>query len=136
MEASDRAILAHVGRFRITLRRVLEQSFLDGRASSNVVQRLRKGGMLERIQLNGSVTCYQLTRRATAQLSLPKKRGEPLSPVSLQHSLAALWFSYFGPRRRHRLEAQELGELLGVRPPTGVYCIERDPKPRIYRLYV
>lgn len=132
----DRAILEHAGRYRITLRRVLERVFLNGRAPSNVVQRLRDAGFLERIPLKGGVSCYQLTRKAVSQLSLPPKRSDALTPVSMQNSLAALWFSFLGPRRRHRLEISELEDLLGLRPPTGVYCLERDPKPRIYRLYI
>jgi len=135
-DVSDRTILEHAGRYRITLRRVLERSFLNGRAPSNVVQRLREGGLLDRIPLKGRVSCYRLTGKAVAQLSLAAKRAEAPTPVSLQNSLGALWFCYFGPQRRHRLEIAELEEVLGFRPPTGVYCLERDPKPRIYRLYV
>jgi len=131
----DRAILEHAGRYRITLRSVLERGFLNGRAPSNVVQRLRDGGFLERVPLKGSVSCYQPTRKALSHLSLSPKRADALTPVSLQNSLAALWFSFHGPKRRHRLEIGELEELLETRPPTGVYCLERDPKPRIYRLY-
>lgn len=135
-ELPDRAILEHVGRYRVTHRRVLERVFLNGRAPSNVVQRLRDSGFLERIPLKGGISCYQITRKAAGQLSLPPKRSEALTPVSLQNSIAALWFSFLGLRRRHRLEISELEALLGWRPPTGVYCLEREPKPRIYRLYI
>lgn len=135
-DTHDRKILEHAGRYRVTLRRVIEQVFLGGKASSNVVQRLRQGGLLEQIPLGGGVSGYKLTRKGASHLSLPPKRAEAPSPVSLQHGLAGVWFSYLGARRRHRLEFSELEELFGIRPPAGVYCIERDPKPRVYRLYV
>jgi len=135
-ETADRKILDHAGRYRITLRRVIEQAFLDGKASSNVVQRLRQARLLEQVPLDGGVSGYKLTRKGATHLSLPPKRAEAPTPVSLQNCLAGLWFSFLGPRRRHRLEFSEVEQLLGVRPPSGVYCLERDPKPRVYRLYV
>jgi len=133
----DERILAHIGRYRITLRQVVSLAFFDGRNPGNVIQRLLDEGRITvRTGLPDRLSYYQLSLAEVRARGLPEARSRPFRPQALHAHLAALWFccaSADGQRRR--LENAELSKLFGGDPPKGPHCLAGGEVPRVYRLH-
>ncbi|MFA6043745.1 MAG: hypothetical protein WC718_02065 [Phycisphaerales bacterium] len=135
----DERILAHIGLYRLTFRRVLSVLFFDGRTAGNIVQRLCAEG---RIQARGGLPqrlfYYQLTLAEASRRGLPVARSRPPKPQAFHAHLAILWHCCMSPahRQRRRLERHELEKLFGNRVPGGPHLIEAGPTPRVFRVQV
>lgn len=121
MEERDAKILRHVGRYRLTLRVVLDHLFFDPSSSGcgNVITRLLRNRLLRaRDGLPQKRVYYQLTERGTASVGVPATRAEPIGAQAFREALAVLWHCHLaelpdGVAKRTRLEPSELEELFG-----------------------
>jgi hypothetical protein len=140
----DEALLEHIGRYRLTLRAVLERVF-EISSPGNVLQRLRKAELIVERSGLGPLSYYQLTPPAAAARSVPVDRTRPLSPSALGYHLAVLWFCCLERLRRHRLEPEQLRQLklfAAHDPPSAqvAYCFDAErsaqpPHRRLWRVY-
>jgi len=136
MTKRDRAILKHVGLYRMSLRVVLERNFFGGKSCHNVVQRLMKQRYLQSVRPRGlNFSYYQLTTRATAMLGLPSYRAGLIGTQALQTHLGTLWFCMMGKAKRHRLEETALERLFGEDYPDGPHCAEEAERVCLYHAY-
>jgi len=140
MMTRDEQILAHIGLYRLTFRRVLSVLFFDGCTPGNVVQRLlaegriqARGGLPERLRY------YQLTPTEARRRGLPIARSRPLKPQAFQSHLGVLWFACIGSQKetpRRRLDRDALLKLFGPDFPKGPHCLEGGAKPCVWRVHV
>jgi hypothetical protein len=135
----DQAVLAHIGRYRVTLREVLRRVF-NLPSPGNLTQRLRAQGYIrERRTLEGRLSYYQLTE-AGALDRVPLDRAKAFKPRALAQHLAVLCYCHLDGVRRERLEEAELDELHGAVTPSArhvPYCLELGPdRRRLYRVFV
>lgn len=146
MEERDRRILAHVGRYRLTLRAALDRLFFEGAATgcANVLRRLLRQHLRAREGLPKRLAYYQLTERAAADVGVPVSRAEPLGAQALREALAILWHCTLadlppGVSRRARLEVVELERLFegGVGSGPQPHVLEETDEARsVYRVTV
>jgi hypothetical protein len=140
------AIVEHLGRYRLSIRRVIEHLFFEGKSCSDVLSRLIEQ---QRVQdrsaqkgqafFHGRVSYYQLTPREAArhQPSFPRNRAGLFEEYALLKHFSVLWFCCMGPQRRQRLEPEEVHEVCGVKVPRqGAYCINLTDPLRLYSVYV
>lgn len=136
-EDRDDRILAHVGLYRVTFRRILARIFFDGRekACQNVVDRLLQEGSLCDVQLGGSaLKYYQLSPGEAAKRGI-RHRARSLGGRALSEAIGVLWFCTI-LAQRYRLERKELCSVLGPAAPQGTHCAEPGNPARIYRIYL
>jgi hypothetical protein len=139
MDHIDLQILHHIGRYTITLRRVLQVSLLNGGSPQTPLDRLERLGYIKRIerQLPGNFSYYQLSKKGAALLNVSENRAKPREPKGLAQDLGALWFSCMGERPRKRLLDNELKPLIGA-PKGGniIYVAQAEEQETIFRLHV
>jgi hypothetical protein len=138
MEEIDFQILHHIGRYTITLRRVLQVVFKD-RSPHTAVNRLERLGYIQRIerQLPGNFSYYQLRKKGAAAIRVSENRAKPKEPKGLAQDLGALWFSCMGDRPRKRLLDVELRSLFGA-PKGGnvIHVAQAEGDTTVFRLYI
>ena len=106
MQERDEKILDHIGRYRLTLRPVLDCLFFadDSSGCGNVLTRLIQQGYVQARQVLPRRRCYyQLTRMGAAG-RVPESRTRPLHGQALRTWLGILWFCFMEERRRRLLE--------------------------------
>lgn len=139
MNEIDSRVLHHIGRYILTLQRVLQIELFDGVGDPQpVLDRLQRTGYIqcEERSLVGNFSYYHLTKRGAASINISENRAKPKQGKGLAQDLAALWFACMGEGRRKRLFDSELKTLFG--PPKGgnVIHIAQEDEPTIYRLFV
>lgn len=138
LQARDEKILDHIGRYRITLRPVLDAAFFEAESSGsgNVLQRLLDANLVTaRDGLPGRRKYYQLTARGAAG-RVTAERTKPMRAQALRSALAVLWLCHMTRRSMHRMEKWELREILEQDPPPGTHCTLRGQPARLYRVQV
>lgn len=134
----DEKILEHLGRYRISLRPILERLFFEGRTSGNVMQRLLKAGRVHsREGLPNRIRYYQLSASEARKRSVPTGRTEPFAAQALNVHLGVLWFCCIEKPSCHRIEEKTLkGQF--EKPPRGPLCVERssDGSHRLWHIRV
>lgn len=127
MSDRDDQILNHVGLYQLTLRRIIDEQFFDGKTSGNVIQRLVRDNQLQiRDGLPGRLSYYQLTRAEATRRGLPESRARALQNQALHTALAVLWFCTMSKSNRHRLEQSEVDRLFPESSPVAIHCVERN----------
>jgi hypothetical protein len=139
MEDIDLRILHHIGRYTITLRRVLQVLFFEGGSAEGALKRLERMAYIQRVerQLPGNFSYYQLKKKGAAIINVSENRAKPKEAKGLAQDLAALWFSCMGDRPRRRLVDSELRALFGA-PKGGnvIHIAEAEDDPKVCRLFI
>ena len=139
MEDIDLRILHHLGRYTITLRRVLQVELFEGGNPQGALDRLDKLGYIQRVerQLPGNFSYYQLKKRGAAAINISENRAKPKEAKGLAQDLGALWFSCMGERPRKRLLDAELKTLFGA-PKGGnvIHVAQAEDETTVYRLFI
>lgn len=139
MEDIDLRILHHIGRYTVTLRRVLQTQFFSGGNPQVPLNRLEKLGYIARNerQLPGNFSYYQLKKKGAAVINVSENKTKPKEAKGLAQDLAALWFSCMEDRQRKRLSDAELRSLFGV-PKGGniIHVAQADEEPTVFRLHI
>lgn len=145
MDALDMRVLSHVGRYTITLRRVLEVDVFEGGSSNTVLNRLVRTGYLQRIErgLPGNFSYYQLAAKGAGILGIPVNKTRKKEPKGLATDLAALWFSCMAERKRLRLATKELRNLFGAPPGANIIYVAQagdgehgSEETTVFRLFI
>lgn len=139
MEEIDLQILHHIGRNTITLRKVLQVLFFEGRSPQTAIDRLQTRGYITTIErgLPGNFSYYQLKKKGAALVNVSENRAKPKEPKGLAQDIAALWFSCMGDQPRKRLTDGELQTLFGA--PKGsniIYIAEAGDDPTVFRMFI
>lgn len=133
-------ILAHIGRYRVTLRAALME--LLGQDPGNDLDALVASGLVVREPVSGRLSLYRLTLAGALAAGVPKDRAERPGSRALSVHLALLWFCQMGAERRLRLETDELRALLGDSAPLVDQAphvaeeLEAAGEPRLYRVFL
>lgn len=139
MDDLDLRILHHIGRYTITLRRVLQVLFFNGASAEGALKRLEQRGYIQRVerQLPGNFSYYQLKKRGAAVINVSENRAKPKEAKGLAQDLAALWFSCMGDQPRRRLVDSELRALFGA-PKGGnvIHVAQAEYEPSVCRLFI
>jgi hypothetical protein len=139
MDDIDLQILHHIGRYTITLRRVLQTVLFNGGSPHSALNRLERQGYIQRVerQLPGNFSYYQLRKKGAAVLNLSENKAKPKEAKGLAQDLAALWFSCMGERPRKRLLDKELQLLFGA-PKGGnvIHVAQAEDATTVFRLYI
>lgn len=132
----DDQILAHIGRYRLTVRPVLDRLFFaaDSSGCGNVLVRLMRAGFVRSRPLAGRQCYYQLTEKGAAG-RVPDGRSREIRGQALRADLSILWFCCMQTTRRQRLEQEETARLFSElrRVP---HAIEPGATNRLFRLRV
>jgi hypothetical protein len=139
MEEIDLQILQHLGRYTVTLRRVLQVQFFNGGSPQSALNRLEKLGYIDRIQrqLPGNFSYYQLKKKGAAAIGVSENRAKPKEPKGLAQDLGALWFSCMGDHPRKRLLDGELRTLFGAQKGGNViYVAQAEDEPTVFRMFI
>jgi hypothetical protein len=139
MEDIDLQILHHIGRNTITLRKVLQVLFFEGRTPQTAIDRLENLGYITTVRrvLPGNFSYYQLKKKGAAVINVSENKAKPKEPKGLAQDIAALWFSCMGDRHRKRLTDTELQTLFGA--PKGsniIYVAEGGEDPTVFRMFI
>lgn len=111
MTPRDRALLAHVARYRLTTVEVLQRLLLPGVSRNGVgkvLGRLCEAGMLRKYPLLHPALYYVLGDGGAQALGLGAHRGEPLGPQSLPMEYGVLLYATLGNQLRERLTKPEV----------------------------
>lgn len=140
MDDLDLKILHHIGRYTITLRRVLQVLFFEGGNPQNTLNRLERLGYIQRVerQLPGNFSYYQLKKKGAAVLNdISENKAKPKDAKGLAQDLGALWFSCMSDIPRRRLTTAELRTLFGA-PKGGnvIHVAQEDEEPTVFRLFI
>ena len=133
----DRAILDHVARHRITIRRLLRQLFFPGTnpaAATKVTTRLCRHGRLARHVLCHPRVYFTLGPREARDRGLSPSRAEPLGPQALPSEYAAVAYATFGAVMHRRLTTDELAALFPWTPPALAevpHCLDESGQPPV-----
>lgn len=136
-------VLEHIGRYRLTLREVVSQLFLDGQDPTNILRKLVEEGVITANNrksgghLAGGQSYYQLTREGARQTGLPVSRSKSLENRIPQY-LSFLSFCCRTKKRRELMEPNQVTELFpqieDVR--NEFYAVEKGKRgPQFYRLF-
>ena len=140
MEEIDLRILNHIGRYTVTLRRVLQMQFFAGGSPKAALDRLENRGYIARIerQLPGNFSYYQLKKKGAAAINVSENRAKPKEAKGLAQDLAALWFSCMGDHDRKRLLDSELRPPLFGAAKGGnvIHVAQADDEPTVFRLFI
>jgi hypothetical protein len=141
MDNRDDLILAHIGRYTVSIRRIIEDLFFDGASCGNTLDALVKKEFVQRVKgaLEGNYSYYQLTPKGAKSLGLPANKAIPKGEAALAQNLAALWFSCKSHYWRKRLADDDLNKLFGA--PLGGNTIHVaqngiDDDTTVFRLFV
>lgn len=138
LQPRDEKILDHIGRYRITLRPVLDHLFFAGESSGcgNVLKRLLASGYVTaRDGLPAKRRYYQLTAKG-AEGRAPLARTKPMRAQSLRSALAVLWFCAMNESPRVRLETWELRGILDIDLPAGKHCAQPGKPLKLFRVQI
>jgi DNA-binding MarR family transcriptional regulator len=141
MANQDDLILDHIGRYTISIRRIIEQLFFAGGSCGTTLNRLVEKQLVQRVAktLNGNYSYYQLTPKGAKARGVPVNKAAPKSATALAQNLATLWFSTMGPQWRKRLTDEELNKLFGA-PEGGntAYVAQNGDQEdtTVFRLFV
>lgn len=137
MEDRDGQILEHIGRYRLTLRPVLDRLFFsaDSTGCGNVLTRLISQGYVQARQVLPRRRCYyQLTRLGTMG-RVPESRARLLRGQALRTWLGVLWYCCMHEGQRRLLEPRELDAILPT-APKGIHVAEAATGYRVLRVHV
>lgn len=133
----DRQILQHIGRYRLSLRCVLEHLFFEDRSCANVIQRLLRDGRIQSFQkIAGGLSHYELTLAEAQRQGVPLDRARGFGGQALGTHLGVLWFCCMETKQRKRLEPHELQQLFGDNKFRAPHCAEMGDRPRVLRVHV
>lgn len=133
----DRQILQHIGRYRLSLRHVIEHLFFDGRSCANVIQRLLRDGRIQSFQsVAGGLSHYELTLAEAHRQGVPLDRARGFGGQALRTHLGVLWFCSMETKQRKRLEPPELQQLFGEHSFRAPHCAESGDHPRVLRVHI
>jgi len=139
MEDIDLQVLHHIGRYTITLRRVLQVALFGGGTPQTALNRLERLGYIQRVerQLPGNFSYYQLKKKGAAVINASDNRAKPKEAKGLAQDLGALWFSCMDDRPRKRLLDTELRSLFGA-PKGGnvIHVAQAEEESTVFRLYI
>lgn len=139
MDDVDIRILQHLGRYTVTLRRVLSLLLFDGGSPQGALNRLERAGYIARVErdLAGNFSYYQLKKKGAAAINVSENRAKPKEPKGLHQDIATLWFSCMGDRPRKRLTDLELRSLFGA-PKGGnvIHVAQSEDDPVVYRVFI
>jgi hypothetical protein len=140
MDPLDIRILRHIGRYTITLRRVLQVLFFEGGSPQTALNRLERLGYIKRVErvLPGNFSYYQLEKRGCALLDVSLNKAKEKAAKGIAIDLAALWFCCMEEKPRKRLTNGELRTLFGAPKGGAVVHIAEasEEEPTVYRLFV
>ncbi len=140
MEKHDQIILDHIGRYTISIKKVIDTACLEGSSCQNSLTRLLKADLLQAIDrgLSGNFRYYQLTAKGAKSRGFPVNRAREKEPRGLSQDLATLWFSCMGGVPRKRLSDVEMDTLFGA-PKGGnvVHVAQSDgDASTVFRLFI
>lgn len=138
LQPRDQKILDHIGRYRMTLRPVLDRLFFADESSGcgNVLKRLIDAGLVTaRDGLPSKRRYYQLTAKG-AEGRVPLGRTKPMRAQSLRSAIAILWFCTMADSPRKRIESWELRDILADEMPAGKHCMQPGNPPLLFRVQV
>ncbi|MCC6357370.1 MAG: hypothetical protein IT450_01390 [Phycisphaerales bacterium] len=145
LNSTERAVLEHIVRYRLTFQEVVSALFLDGRDPRRTLGGLREAGLIESQKegFPGNRAGYVPTRGGVAALrasrrDASRRRADRLGPEALPANFAVFAFCLLRGRARVRLMDDELTELFGPKAPAGrFHCLEHGARAtRIYEAYV
>lgn len=141
METRDEVILDHLGRYTISIKRVIDEYCLGGGSSQKSIARLTRANLVQAIDegLVGNFRYFQLTQKGAKSRGIPVNRTRGKDAKGLASDLAALWFSCMGPVPRKRLTAEELATLFGTAPKGNnvIYVAQSDgDDSTVFRLFI
>ncbi len=139
MNERDEQILRHIGRYRISIRAVIERLYFRGATSDHVLRRLSEESRIcvHKGVIPGGLSYYQLTLRETRRLGLPDTRARQDKTKVLRRELAVLWFCCMADRERLRLDHAEFKRLGPAKIWAAPHIAETSgPDTFIYRLYM
>jgi hypothetical protein len=138
MTAREEHILDHLGRYTITLKRVLDEIYFDGSSSQNVIGKLIREKLVESHPLDGKFRYYQLSIAGARSRGVPVNRAREKDPKGIASDLAALWFSTMGSARRKRLTDKDLRLLFGAPKGGNVIHVAQvaESDTTVFRLYI
>ena len=137
-------MLSHLGIYRVSFRPILDK--VVQRDSEDLIQQIRKKGLIESEDILPGLTYYRLTAEGAIQAGIRGDRAEPLTD-DLPAAIAVLWFCFMGKRRRVRVDLNDARaasfkrEFLAKKSANlPVHCIEpledKDrPQQIVYRVY-
>ncbi|MCA9428496.1 MAG: hypothetical protein KC994_25675 [Candidatus Omnitrophica bacterium] len=108
----------------------MTREFFGGKGKSveNTIYQLNRKKLIQSSNkpLDGP-WAYQISESGARVVDCPISRAESLGSESLPKNLAILWFSYYGNKRRTRLEESEIAhpKLFGFKPE-GIHCFQPD----------
>ncbi len=137
MEDRDGKILDHIGRYRLTLRPVLDRLFFaqDSSGCGNVLARLIAQGYVQARQVLPRRRCYYQLTKLGAAGRVPESRARPLRGQALRTWLGVLWFCCMQGGKRRLLELAELSQALPG-PPPGIHVVEAGEGYRVFHVRV
>ncbi len=138
LQPRDEKMLDHIGRYRVTLRPVLDHLFFCDESSGcgNVIKRLLASGYITaREGLPAKRRYYQLTA-VGAEGRVPLGRTKPMRAQSLRSALAILWFCAMNETPRLRLETWELRDILDADLPAGKHCAQPGDPLKLFRVQI
>ena len=132
LSQSERQVLAHVERYRMTTNEILKARCfpeLTSNAISKITAKLCRLGYLERHPLFGGQDYFLLSRKATNLLGVSPRRSEPLGPQALPLHYGVSLYCSLAAVPKDRLTADELKEKYGltsVADLIAAYCEDGD----------
>jgi hypothetical protein len=140
LERQDELILDHIGRYTLSIKRVIDTACLEGTSCQNSLTRLLKAELIQGIDrgLSGNFRYYQLTTKGAKARAFPVNRAREKEPRGLAQDLATLWFSCMGGVPRMRLADSELQTLFGA-PKGGniIHVAQSDgDDSTVFRLFI
>lgn len=124
LDETNQAILKMIGLYRVGTRSTVARLLADGSEPDKRLARLVKEGLLRTHKgLPGNRSVFQLTKRGAGEIGVSPARGRVLGPASILKNLGVLLFCHVSGTERHRVEADQLGQALGVPLPDGAYCL-------------
>lgn len=149
LNARERLVLEHIGRYRFSFQEVVGQLFCEGRSPQKVLDGLRAprsnslgmpcAPLVEvRTGYGGNRRAYKLTVAGARAVRLHKGRAKDLGSEAWPTHLALLGFCCMNGERRVLLEKAEVAALFGPRVPRGRYhaLAKTAGGNRVLRLYV
>ncbi len=138
MDTLDRTLLEHMGRYRLSVRAVLDQLRDAGEALDTALARLLRSGLISaRRSLPGNRALYQLSKKGADVIAISEARARSFRAQAIYKHLGLLLFCHVAGSQRFRLEDDELRELVGDMLPEGAYCMALvDAVPILMCVYV
>lgn len=142
LSETERHILEHIGRYRISVRHVIAKLFFEGykTRATEALAKLEEQGRIAIVKraLPQGYSYYQLTQKGCAGIGVTEERARALSGLGLARSLAVLWFATMNGARRARFRDDQLPPGIPPVPgrPAHVGEFISENSARIYRVHV